>query len=136
MANEQNLIPNEKRTPSERRENAQKAGKASGKSRRAKKTVRKLLDDLCNSKCKNNAVMSELAEKLGLDDEITVKQLIVFKSLFNTLKRGNMDDLDKIMTILGENETNNSIDEIKNNINQLVDVINTPTETRKVEDFE
>lgn len=36
MANEQNLVPSSARTPSERRRNAQKAGKASGVSRRAK----------------------------------------------------------------------------------------------------
>ncbi|MBQ9228964.1 MAG: hypothetical protein IJ168_09065 [Eubacterium sp.] len=37
MANENNLIPNSQRTPNERRENARKAGIASGKARRAKK---------------------------------------------------------------------------------------------------
>ena len=40
MANEQNLIPNSERTPTERRENATKAGKASGAARRRKKTMR------------------------------------------------------------------------------------------------
>lgn len=37
MANEQNLIPNSQRTPSEVRENARKGGIASGKARREKK---------------------------------------------------------------------------------------------------
>ena len=36
-----NLIPNEARTPTERRENARKAGKASGKARREKADLRK-----------------------------------------------------------------------------------------------
>ena len=40
MANAQNLIPNEKRTPKERRENARKAGKASGQARRDKRDLR------------------------------------------------------------------------------------------------
>lgn len=44
MANEQNLVPNSKRTPSERRENARKAGIASGKARREKKTFRELME--------------------------------------------------------------------------------------------
>lgn len=43
MANEQNLIPNEARTPEERRENARKAGVASGKARRQKRTLRSLV---------------------------------------------------------------------------------------------
>lgn len=37
MANPENLIPNENRTPEERRENAIKAGIASGKARREKR---------------------------------------------------------------------------------------------------
>ena len=44
MANEQNLIPNSQRTPSERRANARKAGIASGKARRKKKTLRELIE--------------------------------------------------------------------------------------------
>lgn len=42
MPNAENLIPNSERTPSERRANASKAGKASGKARRAKRTMREV----------------------------------------------------------------------------------------------
>ena len=44
MANPGNLIPNENRTPSERRENARKAGIASGIARREKKTLREMME--------------------------------------------------------------------------------------------
>lgn len=44
MANPENLVPNEKRTPSERRANAKKAGLASGAARRRRKTFKELLD--------------------------------------------------------------------------------------------
>lgn len=40
MANEQNLIPNSERTPKQRRENAQKAGIASGEARRKKRDLK------------------------------------------------------------------------------------------------
>ncbi len=50
MANEQNLIPNDQRTPNERRENASKAGKASGKARSQKKSLREALQALLNGK--------------------------------------------------------------------------------------
>lgn len=43
MANNENLIPNSERTPSERRENARKAGIASGKARREKANLKKQL---------------------------------------------------------------------------------------------
>lgn len=43
MANEQNLIKNEDLTPSQRRANASKAGKASAKKRAERKTLREEL---------------------------------------------------------------------------------------------
>ena len=45
MANEQNLIPNHERTPSELREITQKGGIESGKSRRRKKALRTALKE-------------------------------------------------------------------------------------------
>lgn len=46
MANEKNLIKNEDLTPSQRRENAAKAGKASVEARRKKKLLRECLEEL------------------------------------------------------------------------------------------
>ena len=45
MANEQNLIPNSQRSPSEVRENARKGGIKSGEVRRAKRTFRELMEE-------------------------------------------------------------------------------------------
>ena len=53
MANEQNLVRNEDRTPSQRRENARKAGKASGKARQERKTFREGLLLLLNEPMKD-----------------------------------------------------------------------------------
>ena len=44
--NEGNLVPNEARTPEKRRENARKAGKASGKARREKREMKAVLEEL------------------------------------------------------------------------------------------
>lgn len=68
MANEQNLIPNENRTPSERRENARKAGIASGVARREKKTLRELAEMIGQTKVSDKAIIEKL-ESLGLDKE-------------------------------------------------------------------
>ena len=46
MANEQNLLKPEDLTPEQRRENASKAGKASGEARRKKKILRECLEIL------------------------------------------------------------------------------------------
>ena len=52
--NDDNLVPNSERTPTERRELAKKAGIASGEARRAKKTAREIaraiLDEITTSK--------------------------------------------------------------------------------------
>ena len=50
MANEQNLIPNSMRTPSELRELTRKAGIASGEARRRKKTTAQLVNLMLGSK--------------------------------------------------------------------------------------
>jgi hypothetical protein len=46
MANAKNLIPNSKRTPSERRENARKGGLASAEARRKKRDLRLAIETL------------------------------------------------------------------------------------------
>lgn len=53
MANEQNLIPNSKRTPSEVRENARKGGIKSGETRRRKKEMRERLEILLSMPLKD-----------------------------------------------------------------------------------
>ena len=45
MANEQNLIPNNMRSPNEVRANGRKGGIASGESRRRKKELREMLEE-------------------------------------------------------------------------------------------
>ena len=68
MANEQNLIPNSKRTPSERRENARKAGIASGEARRARKTLKEtLLMMLEEGDTQNNITLALLEKALKGD---------------------------------------------------------------------
>lgn len=53
MAGEENLIPNEMRTPEERRENATKAGIASGEARRRKRDIRRALEALLEKEYKD-----------------------------------------------------------------------------------
>ena len=100
--NEKNLIPNEKRSPRERRENARKAGKASGKARREKKTIQNILTALCDSKCSDIPQFKEIAAKLGLDGDKSVKELFTLVSTLNALKTAKMDDLGKMAELLGE----------------------------------
>ena len=74
MANTDNLIPNEERTPEERRENARKAGKASGAARRRKKAMRQAAADLLNmnisgSQSEVTNVIKQRLRAFGYDPE-------------------------------------------------------------------
>ena len=53
MANDENLIPMNRRTESERREIASKGGKASGEARRKKRDMRKAAETLLNMPVSN-----------------------------------------------------------------------------------
>lgn len=110
--NEKNLIPNEERTPSERRENARKAGVASGKARREKKTIQKILADLLDSEIKDSPQFAKLASKMGVESDKSVKDIFTMVCLLNSVKSGNLGDLERLSRLLGEDnakEHNNGI---------------------------
>ena len=68
MANEQNLIPNSQRTPSELREMTRKAGIASGEARRARKTLKEtLLMMLEEGNTQNDITLALLQKALNGD---------------------------------------------------------------------
>lgn len=68
MANEQNLIPNSERSPSEVRANARKGGIKSGEVRREKKTLRELAEMIGQTKVSDKEILEKL-EALGPDKE-------------------------------------------------------------------
>lgn len=63
MANTQNLIKNEDLTPSQRRENASKAGKASAEAKKKRKTLRDELITLLLSGDTQNKISLAMIEK-------------------------------------------------------------------------
>ena len=110
--NEKNLIPNEERTPSERRENARKAGVASGKARREKKTIQKILADLLDGQIKDSPQFAKLASKMCVESDKSVKDIFTMVCLLNSVKSGNLGDLERLSKLLGEDnakEHNNRI---------------------------
>ena len=73
MANEQNLIPNEQRTPKERRENASKAGKASAKKRAERKKFNELFNNYLDKKVTNEQIKEQMLQFGFTDEECTNK---------------------------------------------------------------
>ena len=108
--NEKNLNPNEERTPSERRENARKAGIASGQARREKKTIQKILADLLDGQIKDNPQFAKLASKMGIESDKSVKDIFTMVCLLNSVKSGNLGDLERLSKLLGEDKQNENAD--------------------------
>ena len=102
MANEKNLIPFDERTENEQREIARQGGIASGIARREKKTVQKILNDFLSTSAKDNPQVAKLAAKMGLKSDDSIKDLFTIVCILNTLKDGNLSDLERLSKLLGE----------------------------------
>jgi hypothetical protein len=114
MANENtnNLIPLNERTKEEQREIARQGGIASGKARREKQKTQQILADLVSIKNKDLAMFNKLATKLGLDGDISIHEVFTLTCLLNSVKSGNLGDLERLSKLLGEDnakESNNGI---------------------------
>lgn len=102
MANENNLIPFDERTKNEQREIARQGGIASGIARREKKTIQKILNDFLSTAAKDNPQVAKLAAKMGLKSDDSIKDLFTIVCTLNTLKDGNLSDLERLSKLLGE----------------------------------
>lgn len=101
MANAENLIPNEKRTPSERRANARKAGIASGQARRQKRTLREQMETLLSLPVKDDSTKGFI-ESLGIDPETIDNATAIVLSMYQEALKGNTKAFELIRDTLGE----------------------------------
>lgn len=92
MAGADNLIPNEQRTPEERRANARKAGVASGKARRKKANLRKAFETILQAEVASPNVKKQL-EELGFDstNEMALAMVMMQKAM-----KGNVRAFEQI----------------------------------------
>ena len=90
MANENNLIPNDQRSPDEVRENARKGGINSGRSRREKRDLRKALEIL---------LVREYTDKSGNTISVTVA---ITAKLFEQAMKGNIKAFETIRSTIGQ----------------------------------
>jgi hypothetical protein len=111
VANEQNLVPNYERTPSERQEIARKGGIASGEARREKATMKKVLESM----------LDEVAKVENNKDNLTYKQLATL-GLIKGAVDGNATNYKTIVEMIGElkqeNETKEPIINVTINTNE------------------
>ena len=99
MPNEQNLRPCEHKFT---QEEAKRGGINSAIARREKKTVQKILGDFLDLGITKNRTLEALARKAGLSTDGSIKDLVTAVCVLNTLKKGDISELEKIAKLLGE----------------------------------
>ena len=100
MANEKNLVPINERTKSEQREIASAGGKASGKARRRKKSMKQKMQLLLSLPAADND-QTELAA-MGVDPDDMDNEMVLVKALFIAAAAGDTRAFDRIQDVLGK----------------------------------
>ena len=99
MANEKNLVPFDERTESEQREIASAGGKASGKARRRKKSMKQKMQLLLSLPPAEND-QTELSA-MGVDPDDMDNEMVLVKALFIAAAAGDTRAFDRIQDVLG-----------------------------------
>lgn len=103
MANEKNLMPieevNSRRTREEHSEDSRKAGKASGKARRRKKSLKQKMQ-LLLSLPPTDTDRTELTI-MGVDPDDMDNEMVLVKALFIAAAEGDTKAFDRIQDVLG-----------------------------------
>lgn len=122
MANEQNLIPNNERSPNEVRENGRKGGKASAKKRQQNKTFKELCNQFANNIITNEKLKKQLVE-LGITDNEVSNKMAMVVALWKEAIKGNTRAFELYRDTIGEKPIEKT--EISGTgIVQLVDDVN------------
>lgn len=107
MANEQNLIKNEDLTPSQRRKNASKAGKASVEAKRKRKAMKEQMEMLLSLPVKNDKVKKQL-QAIGIEKNEIDNQMALIVSLYQTALKGGKNSVQAFNIIQQLVEKNNA----------------------------
>ena len=120
---------NSRRTREEHSKDSQKAGIASGKARREKKTIQKILADLLDSEIRDSPQFAKLASKMGVESDKSVKDIFTMICLLNSVKNGNLGDLERLSKLLGEEPTTSNNEQEKNH-NELIEALRLRNEDK------
>lgn len=107
MANENNLIPQNKRTKSEQREIAKKGGKASGKKRKEQKAYREIAKAVLSTKVEDDELLA-LAAQFGVENP-DVKTMTLL-GMVRAAAKGSHNAFDRLVELTGEKETDSNAD--------------------------
>lgn len=101
MPNEKNIIPNSERTPEERREIAAAGGRASGVSRRRKKSLREAAELYLSLPVSDKRAWNKLARD-GVEPEDVDNQMAIIAGLTIKAVKGDAKAAKVLFDLLGE----------------------------------
>ena len=120
MANEQNLIPNSERTPSELRQMCSNGGKASGVARRRKKTLKQAVELAMSLPVSDKKIQAKL-KKMGFDTDDADNQMAVIVGLMGRAMKGDPKASALLFELLDDGNASGS--EQTESHNALIDAI-------------
>jgi hypothetical protein len=100
MLNEKNLVPNTERSPSEARENGRKGGIKSGETRRRKKALKSLMNDLLSSDIVNDDIYNSTVD-MGFGTDPTYGAAVV-AAMVRQAALGDTKAFNAIVDLIGE----------------------------------
>lgn len=131
MPNEKNLIPFDERTEEEQREIRASGGRASGESRRRKKSLREAAELYLSLPVSNKTAWNKLARD-GVAPEDVDNQMAIIAGLTIKAVKGDAKAAKLLFDLLGEQPK----DGPKNDRQALADLLLHPAEDRDIKDFE
>lgn len=132
MPNEQNLVPfDSNQSREEAKRNGAKGGRASGVSRRRKKSLREAAELYLSLPVANKTAWNKLARD-GVSPEDVDNQMAIIAGLTIKAVKGDAKAAKLLFDLLGEQPK----DEPKNDRQALADLLLHPAENRDIKDFE
>lgn len=104
MANEQNLIPWNKRTESEQREYAKKGGQKSGEVRRQRKAMKEQMEMLLSLPFKSTKQLNFMKD-LGIEEDNLDNQMALIVAMYGKALKGDVQAFNTIREVVQDEKT-------------------------------
>ena len=112
MANEQNLIPWNKRTENEQREYAKKGGQKSGEVRRQRKAMKEQMEMLLALPFKQQKQVNFM-KSLGIEEDNIDNQMALIVALYGKALKGDVQAFNAIREVTQDDRTTSQEDRIQ-----------------------
>lgn len=123
MPNEKNIIPNSERTPEERREIAAAGGRASGVSRRRKRSLREAADLYLSLPVSNTREWNKISVD-GVDPEDIDNQMAMIVGLTKKAIKGDAKAAKIIVDLIGpERKEDSAMEKLDNLLKEFKDAV-------------